>query len=56
MSDDRRGPFVVGALTVFTGAVLFLAAGDVIPLPDRTFGGPRWLVALLALGIFFGGF
>ncbi|HKQ67035.1 MAG TPA: hypothetical protein VJZ73_18615 [Methylomirabilota bacterium] len=56
MSDERRGPMVVGALTVFTGAVLFLTAGDVIPLPDKTFGGPRWLVALLALGIFFGGF
>ena len=56
MSDDRRGPLLVGALTVFTGAVLFLAAGDVIPLPDETFGSPRWLVALLALGIFFGGF
>jgi hypothetical protein len=55
MSDDRRGPLVVGGLTVFTGAVLFLAAGDVIPLPDRTFGGPRWLVAVFALGVFFGG-
>ena len=55
MPDDRRGPFVIGLLTAFTGAVLFLAAGDVIPLPDRTFGGPRWMVALFALGLFFGG-
>lgn len=55
MADDRRGPLVVGALTAFTGAVLFLAAGDVIPLPDKTFGGPRWLVALFGLGFFFGG-
>jgi len=55
MPDDRRGPFVIGLLTAFTGAVLFLAAGDVIPLPDRTFGGPRSMVALFALGLFFGG-
>ena len=55
MPDDRRGPLVIGLLTAFTGAVLFLAAGDVIPLPDRTFGAPRWLVALFALGFFFGG-
>jgi hypothetical protein len=55
MPSDRRGPLVIGLLTAFTGAVLFLAAGDVIPLPDRTFGAPRWLVALFALGIFFGG-
>jgi hypothetical protein len=55
MADDRRGPLVIGALTAITGAVLFLAAGDVIPLPDQTFGGPRWLVALFALGFFFGG-
>ena len=46
---------VVGVLTVITGAVLFLAAGDVIPLPDKTFGAPRGLVALFALGFFFGG-
>ena len=55
MPDDRRGPLVIGLLTAFTGAVLFLAAGDVIVLPDRTFGAPRWLVALFALGLFFGG-
>jgi hypothetical protein len=55
MPSDRRGPLVIGLLTAFTGAVLFLAAGDVIPLPDRTFGAPRWLVALFALGFFFGG-
>jgi hypothetical protein len=55
MADDRQGPLVIGALTAFTGAVLFLAAGDVIPLPDKTFGGPRWLVALFGLGFFFGG-
>ena len=55
MPDDRRGPVVIGLLTAFTGAVLFLAAGDVIILPDRTFGGPRWIVALFALGVFFGG-
>ena len=55
MSDDRRGPLVIGALTVFTGAVLFLAAGDVISLPDKTFGAPRWVVAVFALGFFFGG-
>jgi len=55
MADDRRGPLVIGLLTAFTGAILFLAAGDVIPLPDQTFGAPRWLVALFALGLFFGG-
>jgi len=55
MSDDRLGPLVIGVLTAFTGAVLFLAAGDVIVLPDRMFGAPRWLVALFALGLFFGG-
>jgi hypothetical protein len=46
MSDDRWGPLVIGALTVITGAALFLAAGDVIPLPDRTFGAPRRVVAV----------
>ena len=55
MADDRRGPLVIGLLTAFTGAVLFLVAGDVIAVPDRTFGAPRWLVALFALGLFFGG-
>ena len=55
MPDDRRGPFIIGLLAAFTGAVLFLAAGDVIPLPDRMFGSPRWIVALFALGVFFGG-
>jgi hypothetical protein len=55
MADDRRGPLVIGALTAITGAVLFLAAGDVLPLPDETFGTPRWLVALFGLGFFFGG-
>lgn len=55
MADDRGRPLVIGALTAVTGAVLFLAAGDVIPLPDQTFGGPRWLVGLLGLGCFFGG-
>jgi hypothetical protein len=55
MSDDRWGPLVIGALTVITGAALFLAAGDVIPLPDRTFGAPRRVVAVFALGFFFGG-
>lgn len=55
MSDDRWGPLVIGALTVITGAALFLATGDVIPLPDRTFGAPRWVVAVFALGFFFGG-
>ncbi|PYM93631.1 MAG: hypothetical protein DME04_10625 [Candidatus Rokuibacteriota bacterium] len=55
MPDDRRGPLVVGALTVATGAVLFLAAGDVLPVPDKTFGAPRWLAALLGLGVFFSG-
>ncbi len=55
MPDDRRGPLVIGVLTALTGAVLFLAAGDVIAVPDRTFGAPRWLVALCALGLFFAG-
>ena len=55
MADDRRGPLIVGVLTVIMGGVLFLAAGDVIPLPDKTFGAPRWLVALFGLGFFFGG-
>ncbi|MGH7345153.1 MAG: hypothetical protein ACREK4_09590 [Candidatus Rokuibacteriota bacterium] len=55
MADDRRGPLVIGVLTAVTGAVLFLAAGDVIPLPDTSFGAPRWLVAFFALGLFFGG-
>jgi hypothetical protein len=55
MPDGRPGPFVVGALTAITGGMLFLAAADVIPLPDETLGGPRWLVALFALGLLFGG-
>ncbi len=55
MADDRRGPLVIGALTAFTGAVVFLAAGDVIPVPDKTFGAPRWIVAVFALSFFFGG-
>jgi hypothetical protein len=55
MADNRLGPLVIGALTAITGGVLFLAAGDVIPVPDKTFGGPRWLVSLFALGVFFGG-
>ena len=55
MSDDRRGPVVIGALTVLAGSALFLAAGDVLPVPDETFGAPRWVVAVFALGFFFGG-
>jgi hypothetical protein len=55
MADDRRGPLVIGALTAVTGGVLFLAAGDVIAVPDTTFGAPRWLVSVFALGVFFGG-
>ena len=55
MADDRRGPLVIGVLTALTGGLLFLAAGDVVPVPDKTFGAPRWLVALFALGFFFGG-
>src|SRR2546428_633056 len=55
MADDRRGPFAIGALAVATGAVLFLAAGDVLTVPDKTFGAPRWLAAMLGVGGFFGG-
>jgi hypothetical protein len=55
MSDDRRGPLVIGALAVIAGAALFLAAGDVLPVPDKTFGAPRRLVAVFALSFFFGG-
>jgi hypothetical protein len=55
MPDDRRGPLVIGALTAATGSVLFLAAGDVLLVPDTTFGAPRWLAAVLGLGVFFGG-
>ena len=55
MSDDRRGPLVIGTLATATGGVLFLAAGDVLPVPDQTFGAPRWLAAMLGLGVFFGG-
>jgi len=55
MPDDRRGPLVIGALAAVTGGVLFLAAGDVLPVPDKTFGAPRWLAALLGLAVFFGG-
>jgi hypothetical protein len=55
MSDDPRGPLVIGALAVIAGAALFLAAGDVLPVPDKTFGAPRWLVAVFALSFFFGG-
>ena len=47
MPDDRRGPLVIGALAA--------AAGDVLPVPDKTFGAPRWLAAVLGLGFFFGG-
>ncbi len=56
MADSRQGPLVIGALTAITGGVLFLAAGDVLPVADTTFGAPRWLVSLFALGVFFGGF
>ena len=56
MADSRQGPLVIGALTAVTGGVLFLAAGDVLPVADKTFGAPRWLVSLFALGVFFGGF
>jgi hypothetical protein len=45
MADGRQGPCVVGALTAITGGMLLLAAAAVIPLPDETLGGPRWLVA-----------
>ena len=55
MPDDRRGPLVIGVLAAATGGVLFLAAGDVLPVPDKTFGAPRWLAAVLGLGFFFGG-
>jgi hypothetical protein len=56
MADSRQGPLVIGVLTAITGGVLFLAAGDVLPVEDKTFGAPRWLVSLFALGVFFGGF
>lgn len=56
MADDRRGPLVIGILTVVTGAVLYLATADILSVPDRTFGAPRWVVAGLALGLVFGGF
>ena len=55
MPDDRRGPLVIGALAAAAGAMVFLAAGDVLPVPDKTFGAPRWLAAVLGLGFFFGG-
>jgi len=55
MQADRRGPLVIGALAAAAGAVVFLAAGDVLPVPDKTFGAPRWLAAVLGLGFFFGG-
>jgi len=55
MPADRRGPLVIGALAAAAGAVVFLAAGDVLPVPDKTFGAPRWLAAVLGLGFFFGG-
>ncbi len=56
MADSRQGPLVIGVLTAITGGVLFLAAGDVLPVADKTFEAPRWLVSLFALGVFFGGF
>ena len=55
MPDDRRGPLVIGALAVAAGGVVFLAAGNVLPVPDKTFGAPRRLAAMLGLGFFFGG-
>ncbi len=55
MPGDRRGPLVVGALTVVMGAVLFLAAGNVIPQADEKFGAPRWTVAIFGLAFFFAG-
>jgi hypothetical protein len=55
MVESRQGPLVIGVLTAITGGVLFLAAGDVLPVADKTFGAPRWLVSLFALGVFFGG-
>jgi hypothetical protein len=56
MADDRRGPVVIGILSVVTGAVLYLAAADILSVSDRTFGAPRWVVASFALGLFFAGF
>ena len=55
MAGERRGPLVIGVLTAITGGVLFLTAGDLISVPDRTFGAPRWLVSVFALGVFFSG-
>ena len=55
MPGDRRGPLVVGALTVVMGAGLFLAAGNVIPQADEKFGAPRWTVAIFGLAFFFAG-
>src|SRR5207245_10269162 len=37
MSDDRRGPLVIGALTVIAGDALFIAGGYVLHVPDMTF-------------------
>jgi hypothetical protein len=51
MSGDRRGRLAVGALTVVMGAVLFLAAGGVIPQPAEKFGAPRWIVAGFGLAV-----
>lgn len=56
MADDRSGPVVIGILTVVTGAVLYLATADILSVPDRTFGAPRWIVAGFALGLVFAGF
>ncbi|HKB23673.1 MAG TPA: hypothetical protein VKG64_01360 [Methylomirabilota bacterium] len=56
MADDRRAPVVIGILTVVTGAVLYLATADILSVPERTFGAPRWIVAGFALGLVFGGF
>src|SRR4030095_7179414 len=53
MVESRQGPLLIGALTAITGGVLFLAAGDVLPVADKTFGAPRWLVSLFALSVFF---
>jgi hypothetical protein len=49
MPDDRRGPLVIGVLAAATGGALFLAAGDVLPVPDKTFGAPRLLGAAAIL-------
>jgi hypothetical protein len=51
----RRGTLVVGLFVILMGTMIFLAAANIIPQPDKKFGAPRWMVALIGLAFFLAG-